>query len=156
MGLSRVTRRRMKKMAGAAKRSGRWYLCRSVIRFDGGITGSWPTGKIAMYSANDRPPIPNEKKRLSISNPVVWARLKSEGGFQYAGTKSGSVSPRNMVQKLTMSISCFISSLFRSERTIAQMTTSRMLQSSHSRCGNGKDKDLRHWLAGLRYRLQNR
>lgn len=34
-----------------------------------------------------------QKIRLLIPNPVRSARSKSDGGFQYFGTKSGSVSP---------------------------------------------------------------
>ena len=51
--------------------------------------------------------------KLSMSNPVAWARPKSEGGFQYAGTKSGSVTARSEVHALTTSISCRLSGLFR-------------------------------------------
>ena len=51
--------------------------------------------------------------KLSMSNPVAWARPKSDGGFQYAGTKSGSVTARSEVHALTTSISCRLSGLFR-------------------------------------------
>ena len=57
--------------------------------------------------------IENEKRRLSISNPVFWARLKREGGFQYSGTKIGSVKPKGKVNKLTKSISLLLCLFFR-------------------------------------------
>src|SRR3989338_2354568 len=54
--------------------------------------------------------MPNEKIRLSISNPVRMAKSNKDGGDQYSGTKSGSVNPRSDVHKLTTRIS------FRSEK----------------------------------------
>ena len=56
------------------------------------------------YSAVPIPPIANEKIRLSISNPVRWASSNRLGGFQYAGTKIGSVRPKSMVARLTRHI----------------------------------------------------
>jgi hypothetical protein len=42
--------------------------------------------------------------QASISNPVRCARSKRLGGFQYRGTKSGSVSPNGIVNALAQSI----------------------------------------------------
>src|SRR3546814_2768073 len=46
------------------------------------------------------PPMPKQKMRLSMSNPVVCARSNRLGGFQYSGTKSGSVRPNGVVNRL--------------------------------------------------------
>src|SRR5581483_7497913 len=46
------------------------------------------------------PPMPKEKMKLSISNPVVRAKSKRLGGLQYAGTKIGSVKPKGIVNRL--------------------------------------------------------
>jgi hypothetical protein len=61
-----------------------------------------------LYSTAPIPPIANEKIRLSISNPVFSARLNREGGVQYSGTKSGSVSPIGIVHRLTFNISALM------------------------------------------------
>ena len=53
------------------------------------------------------PPIAKEKMILSISNPVLTAKLNSDGGFQYAGTNKGSVNPKGAVRILAHSISFF-------------------------------------------------
>ena len=50
------------------------------------------------------PPMPKQKMRLSISKPVVRARSKRLGGFQYAGTKIGSVKPKGVVNRLAHTI----------------------------------------------------
>src|SRR5258708_87094 len=39
-----------------------------------------------------------------MSNPVFCARSKRLGGFQYRGTKRGSVSPKGIVNKLVCHI----------------------------------------------------
>jgi hypothetical protein len=44
--------------------------------------------------------MPNAKIKLSMSKPVRRASSKRLGGFQYAGTKIGSVRPRRRVAKL--------------------------------------------------------
>jgi hypothetical protein len=49
-------------------------------------------------------PIAKQKIRLSKSNPVRCARPNRLGGFQYSGTKIGSVRPRRLVARLTRSI----------------------------------------------------
>src|SRR3989338_3921762 len=54
------------------------------------------------------PPITKLKIKLSISNPVLNARLNKDGGLQYSGTKIGSVKPRSMVNALTISISFLV------------------------------------------------
>src|SRR3546814_7246405 len=46
------------------------------------------------------PPMPKQKMRLSMSNPVVCAKSNRLGGFQYSGTKSGSVRPNGVVNRL--------------------------------------------------------
>ncbi len=46
------------------------------------------------------PPMPKQKMRLSMSNPVVRARSNRLGGLQYSGTKSGSVRPNGVVNRL--------------------------------------------------------
>ena len=45
-----------------------------------------------------------QKIKLSMSKPVVCARLKRLGGFQYRGTKRGSVSPKGIVRRLVFHI----------------------------------------------------
>jgi hypothetical protein len=40
----------------------------------------------------------------SISKPVLWARSKRLGGFQYAGTNKGSVRPNGIVNRLAHSM----------------------------------------------------
>jgi hypothetical protein len=52
-----------------------------------------------------------EKIRLSISKPVLSAKLNREGGNQYSGTNNGSVKPKGIVIKLILSIS-FLCPLF--------------------------------------------
>src|SRR3989344_1508400 len=51
------------------------------------------------------PPIENANIKLSMSKPVFAAKLNKDGGFQYFGTKRGSVKPRAIVKILTNSIS---------------------------------------------------
>src|SRR3989344_5205775 len=78
--------------------------------------------------------MPKEKIRLSTSKPVRIAKLNSDGGLQYSGTKSGSVKPKREVQKLTVSIS-FRLSLFFSERwTTNQIARSIKLQINQAYC----------------------
>jgi len=71
-------------------------------------TGECPTLKIVSYITAASPPTEKAKIMLSISNPVLWAKLKSDGGFQYSGTKIGSVIPKSDVQKLTINISLLL------------------------------------------------
>ena len=50
------------------------------------------------------PPTANAKMKLSISKPVRRASSKRLGGFQYVGTKSGSVRPSRAVAPLVRHI----------------------------------------------------
>src|SRR3989344_7119475 len=51
------------------------------------------------------PPIAKLKIKLSISKPVLLARLNKDGGLQYSGTNKCSVSPKGAVKILTQNIS---------------------------------------------------
>jgi hypothetical protein len=57
-----------------------------------------------LYSTTPIPPIAKQKIRLSMSKPVLLARLKRLGGDQYSGTNKGSVNPNGIVAKLASSI----------------------------------------------------
>lgn len=66
------------------------------------------------------PPIANENIRLSISNPVVAARLNNDGGLQYSGTNIGSVNPKGAVRMLAHIISFL--SFFLNKNIMSQIT----------------------------------
>ncbi len=50
------------------------------------------------------PPMAKLKMRLSMSKPVRCANSNRLGGFQYSGTKMGSVRPNTAVTRLTRHI----------------------------------------------------
>ena len=50
------------------------------------------------------PPMPNEKIKLSMSNPVRHARSNRLGGHQYSGTNRGSVTANGAVKRLAQTI----------------------------------------------------
>jgi|TARA_R100001132_G_C3262405_1_gene86177 hypothetical protein len=58
-----------------------------------------------LYNTVPIPPIAKENIRLSISKPVLSAKLNREGGNQYSGTNKGSVKPKGIVIRLILSIS---------------------------------------------------
>lgn len=76
------------------------------------------------------PPIAKENIKLSMSNPVVDAKLNKEGGFQYSGTNNGSVKPKGIVNKLTKNIS-FLDFLFK-KKIISQIAKKINESTSHS------------------------
>src|SRR3972149_3280415 len=80
------------------------------------------------------PPTPKAKIKLSMSNPVACAKLKSDGGFQYSGTKSGSVNPSSEVHKLTKSISLLLSLFFKEKYTVSHITINIELQINQAYC----------------------
>ena len=51
------------------------------------------------------PPIAKTEMKVSMSNPVVLSRLNNVDGFQYSGTKIGSVNARGNIIKLAKKIS---------------------------------------------------
>lgn len=76
--------------------------CRSAVC--GSIVFFCRKPSTASYTTAAIPPNANENMKLSISNPVLVARLNNEGGCQYSGTKIGSVNPKGVVSKLDHSI----------------------------------------------------
>src|SRR3990167_6464096 len=61
------------------------------------------------YKTEAIPPMEKVKTKLSISNPVVVARLNKDGGFQYSGTNNGSVNASGKVIRLAQTISFHLS-----------------------------------------------
>src|SRR3989344_6097974 len=76
------------------------------------------------------PPIAKLKIKLSMSKPVLAARLNKEGGLQYSGTNRGSVKPKGIVNALTTSIS-FLAFLLRA-KIISQIKNKIKENTSHS------------------------
>src|SRR3990167_3331022 len=70
------------------------------------------------------------KIRLSISKPVIAARLNKEGGFQYSGTNKGSVSPKGIVKRLIQNISFLMPLL--NKKIISQIANKIKEKTSHS------------------------
>src|SRR3989344_9615057 len=80
------------------------------------------------------PPAAKANIRLSISKPARRAKSKSDGGFQYSGTKSGSVSPRRDVHALTTSISLRLSRTRSEIYTTSQIASKIRLQINQMYC----------------------
>src|SRR3989344_6624904 len=95
---------------------------------------SWRVTNSRSYRSEAPPPIANANMMLSISNPVVDARLNRDGGDQYAGTKIGSVRPRSDVHKLTISSTCFFSFVSSIAYITTQMPSSIRLHVNQAYC----------------------
>ena len=76
------------------------------------------------------PPIAKLKIMLSMSNPVLCANSNRLGGFQYFGTKIGSVNPKGAMKTLAhhMVTRCFGNSPY----SRIQGSKNALDQSSHT------------------------
>ena len=76
------------------------------------------------------PPIAKLKMKLSMSKPVLCANSNRLGGFQYSGTKSGSVNPNGAMKMLAHHIAARCRG--NNEYSKAQGSKNALDQTSHT------------------------
>ena len=104
IGFKFVNKYNNKKMIIGEKRASIWNLC-LLPYISCLLIFLCLVLKNNSYRTIATPPIEKVNIRLSMSKPVVDARLNSDGGFQYSGTNKGSVKPRGIAMKLPKNIS---------------------------------------------------